>query len=1046
MKYLFFSLLVFGITLSANSQSTYFSKFKESEIIQTGLERKIIPTNYVVSKVDITLLRDFLWSLPHEKDVINTRNNAPILELPLPDGSVGHFRVWESSIQEPALEAKFPEIRTFAGQGIDDPYATIRFDLTPFGFHAQILSVNGNIYIDPYARGTNQYCISYYTKDNIRQSGFFCGVKENPLNRNNNILAAGPCRGTQLYSYRLAVACTGEYAVAVGGTSASLLHAAIVTSVNRVDGVYETEISVRLILVANNNLIEFLSASSDPFNGNNNANTLITESQTQITNRIGSANFDIGHTFSTGGGGLAQLGAVCKNTQKASGITGSPNPVGDDYDIDYVAHEMGHQFGGNHTFNSTTSNCGGGNRNASTAYEVGSGTTIMAYAGICGNDDIQMHSDPFFHSISFDEISNYLQGGGSSCKVSTATGNTLPVITDMSNNNANIPLKTPFTLNSTATDSDGDALTYCWEEWDLGTGGAWNNGSTSTTAPLFKSRIPKTTGTRTFPDIARIIANYLPAVPPNTTMGNMKGETLPTVARSMKFRLTVRDNRSGGGGVVTGGSGCLTGFTGTFQVNAITGTGPFQVTSPNGGESWPAQSSKTVIWNVAGTNAAPINTSSVKITLSTDGGYTYPIVILDNTPNDGTEIITVPNNVTTTARVRVEAVNNIYFDISNANFTITGALASGFNFNNVAATNIACGTQNATATITSVSQGGFSSPISLTATGNPSNTTVSISSNPLIPGNSTTVTLNNTNSLTPGTYNIIVTGSATGASDQTANLSFIIAPGVNPIITTQPSNIVTCTGSNVTFICASSTPDITYQWMVSTDGGNTFSNIPGSNSSTYTITDASNSLNNNRYKVIVMTACGMSTSNIATLTVNELQVHLYATPDQTALLPGNTVLLKVTIVPNASYNLVWRRNGVIIPNSNIDSLIVHVDQIGTYTVEAIDPNGFCNSLSNEINVRDSVSGRIFIFPNPASNEGNFTVSYYNNVAPNKINKQTVLIYENHGAKVFEKTFDVLGGYSRLNISAPNLSAGAYIVVLRDGYGNKLGAGTLYIRH
>jgi hypothetical protein len=196
---------------------------------------------------------------------------------------------------------------------------------------------------------------------------------------------------------------------------------------------------------------------------------------------------------------LAQLQCVC-GPSKARGITGSPNPTGDAYNIDYVAHEMGHQFGGNHTFNSTTSSCGGGNRNASTAYEVGSGTTIQAYAGICASDNIQPNSDPFFHAISFDEISNFVvSGGGAACAVLTATGNTLPVIDPLPNNNLTIPVSTPFTLSGTATDANGDPLTYCWEEMDLGPGGAWNSGASSTTAPLFKSRVPKTNGSRTFP-------------------------------------------------------------------------------------------------------------------------------------------------------------------------------------------------------------------------------------------------------------------------------------------------------------------------------------------------------------------------------------------------------------------------------------------------------------------------------------------------------------------------------------------------------------------
>ena len=360
------------------------------------------------------------------------------------------------------------------------------------------------------------------------------------------------------------------------------------------------------------------------------------------------------------------------------GITGSSNPTGDGYDIDYVAHEMGHEFGASHSFNSVTRNCGGGTRNPSTAYEPGSGTTIMGYAGICGTDDIQPDSDPFFHAISFDEISNYLQSGAT-CKAIIATGNTLPQITAMNNNGITIPLSTPFTLTGAATDADGDALTYSWEEWDLGNAGEWNSGSTTSTDPLFKSRIPKTSGSRTFPDIAVILAGY-PANP-SATMGGLKGETLPAVARAMKFRLTVRDNRAGGGGVVSGGNGCQVGFTGIFQVNTAAGTGPFIVTAPDGGETWGTNTSQTITWNVAGTTAAPVSCSNVSIQLSTDGGNTYPVTLAANTPNDGSQQVIIPATATNTARIRIVAVNNIFFDISNGNFTITGPYITKANGN-----------------------------------------------------------------------------------------------------------------------------------------------------------------------------------------------------------------------------------------------------------------------------------------------------------------------------------------------------------------------------
>lgn len=400
---------------------------------------------------------------------------------------------------------------------------------------------------------------------------------------------------------------------------------------------------------------------------------------------IGNANFDIGHVFSTGGGGVAYLGVVCNNSFKAGGVTGRSFPIGDPFDIDYVAHEMGHQFGGNHTFNSTTGSCGGGNRNAATAYEVGSGTTIMAYAGICTTNDIQPNSDPFFHVASYDEMGIFITtGGGNSCKQVIATGNNIPVITAMNNNGVTIPELTPFILTATATDADSDPLTYCWEEWDISTAGDWNSGS-SNDRPLFKSRIPKTTGTRMFPDINVILAGY-PANPA-ATMGGLKGETLsdpfgPQI-RTIKFKLTVRDNRSGGGGIATGGGdvaspGCS--LATPFSIDVKGGTGAFAITSPNGGENWLGGTPQTFNWNVASTNASPINTANVNILMSTNGGLTYPTTVLANTPNDGTQVVTIPNIPTnTTVRYMIQAAGNVFFDISNANSTITfnGALPVG---------------------------------------------------------------------------------------------------------------------------------------------------------------------------------------------------------------------------------------------------------------------------------------------------------------------------------------------------------------------------------
>jgi hypothetical protein len=434
-----------------------------------------------------------------------------------------------------------------------------------------------------------------------------------------------------------------------------------------VDGVYELEVAIRLVLVANEANIIFTNASTDPFNGNNNSNTLITESQTVINSTIGSANYDIGHTFSTGGGGLANLGCVCKSTSKARGITGSSSPTGDPYDIDYVAHEMGHQFGGDHTFNSNAGSCTG-NRSSTAAYEVGSGVTIMAYAGICGNDDIQTNSDPYFHTYSFDQIVAYTNTGtGNSCPVTTSTGNSSPSVI-MPTNGLTIPKSTPFVLTGTATDPDNDALTYSWEEFDKGATTVWNGGASTTTSPIFKSRIPKTTGTRYFPSLAIINAGYPTA--PNATMDGLKGEILPTVSRTLNFRLTVRDNKNGGGGVATGGNGCSS--TAPFTVNVDGAAGPFIENVPNGGEIWTGGTTQNVTWNVANTDNGTVNCQFVNIYMSIDGGNSYPTLIASHVPNNGSYSSTVPN-IATNNKIRylIKCEDNLFFDVSNANFMIT---------------------------------------------------------------------------------------------------------------------------------------------------------------------------------------------------------------------------------------------------------------------------------------------------------------------------------------------------------------------------------------
>jgi hypothetical protein len=459
--------------------------------------------------------------------------------------------------------------------------------------------------------------------------------------------------GTQMRTYRLALAATGEYTAFYGGTVAGAL-AGMVTTMNRVNSIYERDLAVHMNLVANDNLLIYTDAATDPYT-NRDGVAMLSQNQTNLTNIIGTGNYDIGHVFSTGGGGVAYLGVVCASTLKARGVTGLSAPVGDAFDVDYVAHEMGHQFGGNHTFNGSTSNCGGGNRNAGTAYEPGSGSTIMGYAGICGAEDLQPHSDDYFHAGNQAEMITFLtSGGGSTCGVVTSTGNTVP--TASAGPDFTIPANTPFSLTAFSIDGypNNPTLTYAWEEFDLGAASPPNTDDGS--RPIFRSFPPASSPTRTFPRLSSLVSNTLPL-----------GESLPTTNRAMTFRVTVRDNAAGGGATNSD----------DMVLSVTTAAGPFVVTAPNTAVTWPRGTSQAVTWNVANTSAAPVSTASVKITLSTDGGLTYPTVLAASTPNNGSATITVPNVVTTMARVRVEAIGNVFFDISNVNFTIAGSFAAG---------------------------------------------------------------------------------------------------------------------------------------------------------------------------------------------------------------------------------------------------------------------------------------------------------------------------------------------------------------------------------
>jgi len=662
MKRLLLLCSISALSLCATSQViwTDVSSQKRSDQV-------INPSEYRTVETGIHQLVQFLYDAPHELEV-NASFSEYIFTIPAPDGTMMSFKLVEAPVMAPELQSQFPSIRSYAGQGIEDPTATLRCSISQKGFQAMVLSANGTWYIDPIAPGQNELYISYTREafyattekvfeeiapisadlsidiDTFEENLQVPNKRKKTFNgKEVRIMGQRTTNGTQLRTYRLALACTGEYATFHGGTTVLAL-AAMNASMTRVNGVYEKEVSIRMVLVPNNNLLVYLNAATDPYT-NGNGSTMLGQNQTTCNSVIGTANYDIGHVFSTGGGGVASLNSPC-SVNKARGVTGQVSPIGDPFDIDYVAHEMGHQFGGNHTQNNPC------NRASSAAYEPGSASTIMGYAGIC-SPDLQSNSDAYFHNRSFNEIYNFsVTGSGNSCAALTSTGNTPPLV-EAGTGGFTIPISTPFELTAIGSDADSDVITYCWEQFDLGPATATGDNNLTNPSgnqPIFRSWTGTVSPTRVFPRIPDLVNNTVTI-----------GEHMPTYDRSLAFKCTARDNRVGGGGV--------TDDLITFNVDNV--GGPFVVTAPNVNVTWPTLSNQTITWSVANTTAAPISCPNVNIYLSTDGGYTFPTLLLANTPNDGSQNITIPNTLTSQARIKVKAANNIFFDISNTNFTIS---------------------------------------------------------------------------------------------------------------------------------------------------------------------------------------------------------------------------------------------------------------------------------------------------------------------------------------------------------------------------------------
>lgn len=638
-------------TLTAFSQSNPWAFINEKQMERASAERWIVPQKYQTVQLDAPALAAFLERAPER---FHASGGFLRLSLPLPDGSFQDFAVTASPILPPSLASQFPDLQTFSGQGIDDPSAAVYLDLTTKGFHGMVLKPGKVFYIDPYFNENTSYFTVYDREDfeSEKQHEFHCELETLGEVRHvpsENMEPVGQARAAvSLRTYDIAMAANGEYTAFHGGTVNDAM-AAIVTTLNRIRGVFETELAISFMLVADNDQIVYTDGATDPYS---NPPTMA-ENQTNIDAIIGNGNYDIGHVMGTGTGGVASVGVVCNNAGKARGMTASNSPVGDPFDIDFVAHEIGHQFGAHHSFNGNIGSCSGSNRTAATAYEPGSGSTIMSYAGLCSTQNIQRRSFSYFHRVSLNQITTFTTTGtGNNCSTTTATGNNTPTVNPdpAGMNGKYIPVSTPFELEATGNDPDGDAVFFNWEQWDLGTAGAPS--SAQATGPNFRSLPPATSGSRVFPCLSDILDNT----------GN-PGEFLPSVARTLNFQCTARDNRSVGGG----------NSSGSILLNVTDAAGPFAITSHNATAQ--VNGTITVTWNVASTTAAPVSCANVDILLSMDGGLNFTILTAA-TPNDGSQAVTLPSLATNHARIKVKCSDNVFFDINNTDLSIAPADAN----------------------------------------------------------------------------------------------------------------------------------------------------------------------------------------------------------------------------------------------------------------------------------------------------------------------------------------------------------------------------------
>ena len=592
-----------------------------------------------------------------ETSMLNTLQQPRLISLPLPNGKMIEVSIESDNILPAALAAKYPAIQSYRVLP-NQQLISGRLDMTSKGFHGMLQLRNGEtVFIDPTVESDTY--VAYNKHEQHQDKSYSCGADHEhshsttPMmsgvtahnSLNNDSLAGIKAKlntSSPLITYRIAIAATGEYVKKSGGTVASAL-AAISTTLARVNQVYERDLGIHLTLVENNDLLIYTDEQSDPYDAQDPIG-LIKQNQENTDRVIGSRNYDIGHLFTTNsGGGVAAIASVCNDSRKALGVSGITNPFNDSFNIDYVAHEIGHQLGATHTFNSTEGSCSG-TRTKFSSFEPGSGSSVMAYAGSCGVDNLQSNSDAMFHIGSIEQIRSYTQQGlGATCGVRNTKPNQAPIAD--AGADYTIPARTPFELIGDAQDSDDDKLVYGWQQVDAGSDS--NEGEDKGDNALFRAYVLNDNASRIFPSLDSLLLNKA-----------IKGETLPTQTRELNFKFVVQD-------------GFNSARSDAMKIDVKRTGSRFALEKPRA--YYALGKSHAVKWNVANTNKAPVSCDSVDISLSVDGGYSFPHSLLKHVPNSGVASVFLATTLPEVyqARFKVKCSDNIFFTLSNKNTRLT---------------------------------------------------------------------------------------------------------------------------------------------------------------------------------------------------------------------------------------------------------------------------------------------------------------------------------------------------------------------------------------